>query len=194
MFAQSVSKAWSRIRRGLISTVALGAMVFTTLAAAPAEAATCQAKHTVQRGETLYRIGLKYNLTWDRIAEANSLAKPDKIFAGQVLCIPEAKQPGTPAPAVIPMISVNAVVKDQTVTIQTKDFPANQKFTVRMGKIGTQGINGTVVTTTDSGKGGSLTMTYTIPAELKGLQQISIRLESASGYYSYNWFYNNSTK
>jgi hypothetical protein len=53
----------------------------------------------------------------------------------------------------------------------------------------TQGVNGTLVTTTDSGTG-SFTATYTIPASLKGSAQISIRLQSKSGYYSYNWFYN----
>lgn len=67
----------------------------------PAAAAGCRAQHTVQRGETLFSIGLKYNLTWDRLAAANGLANPNKIFAGQVLCIPAAAV-ATPPPAPVP--------------------------------------------------------------------------------------------
>jgi len=61
-----------------------------------------------------------------------------------------------------------------------------------MGGIGAQGRNGSLVTTTDSGAGGAFTATYTIPAALRGQSQIAIRLESLSGYYSYNWFWNNT--
>ena len=44
--------------------------------------------------------------------------------------------------------------------------------------------------TTNSGVGGTFTATYPIPAQLAGTPQIAIRLQSASGYYSYNWFFN----
>jgi hypothetical protein len=69
----------------LFITSALG---WSFLAPQPAYAADCQAWYTVQQGETLYRIGLKYDLTWDRITSANNLTNPDRIYAGQVLCIP----------------------------------------------------------------------------------------------------------
>jgi hypothetical protein len=62
-----------------------------------------------------------------------------------------------------------------------------------MGKYGTLGIGGTVVTTTDSGDGGTFTATYNIPEKFKGSYRVAIRLESPdSGYYAYNWFYNNT--
>ncbi len=32
------------------------------------------------------------------------------------------------------------------------------------------------------------------PASLRGSAQISIRLQSKSGYFSYNWFYNVTTR
>lgn len=257
--------------------VALSALAVVT---APAQAADCQARHIVQRGETLYRIGLKYGMTWDHIARANGLSNADRIYAGQVLCIPVIAQPapdvvlvlptdvqyvlalsdvnmrvgpgtefavmgkvfggqiakvtgisanglwwrvicpndtvgncwisagarytqptsapGNPPPSskpgVIPTFTIAAVVRDQTVTLHTANFPAHQKFDVRMGRIGTQGVNGLLVTTTDSGQGGSFSATYTIPAELRGQRQIAIRLESKSGHYAYNWFYNTSTR
>jgi hypothetical protein len=79
------------------------------------------------------------------------------------------------------------------VTIKTKNLPPNDKFKVTMGKFGTLGIGGTVVATTDSGAGGSITITYDIPAGLKGLSKIAIRMQSpTSGYFAYNWFYNNT--
>jgi hypothetical protein len=90
----------------------------------------------------------------------------------------------------IPTFSIVTVVKDVSVTIQTNNFPANEVFTVRMGPFGTLGIGGTVVATTNSGVGGAFQATYTIPATLVGTGSIAIRMDSASGFFSYNWFYN----
>ncbi|PJF44829.1 MAG: hypothetical protein CUN55_01975 [Phototrophicales bacterium] len=44
--------------------------------------------HVVQPGENIFRIGLRYNLTWDVIARANGLVNPNVIFVGQQLIIP----------------------------------------------------------------------------------------------------------
>jgi hypothetical protein len=92
----------------------------------------------------------------------------------------------------IPTFSVTSVVTDSTVTIQTFNFPANQLFTVRMGAFGTLGIGGIVVDTTNSGAGGSFITTYTIPAALKGSDRIAIRMDSPQGFFSFNWFWNNT--
>lgn len=90
----------------------------------------------------------------------------------------------------IPTFSISSVSPDKTVTIQTNNFPKNMKFDVLMGAYGTQGINGIKVATLDSGNGGSFSATYNIPAGLAGSYRIAIRLQSSSGYYAYNWFYN----
>jgi hypothetical protein len=93
-----------------------------------------------------------------------------------------------------PTFVITSVVKDQRVTINTHNFPANDKFTVTMGAYGTQGVGGIVVGTTESGNGGSFSVSYDIPASLAGSYRIAIRLQSpTSGYFAYNWFYNNST-
>jgi hypothetical protein len=93
----------------------------------------------------------------------------------------------------IPTFTISAVVKDNTVTITTDNFPADRTFTVRMGKYGTLGIGGIEVATTDSGAGGSFDATYTIPDELLGQSRIAIRLDSTTGgFYSYGWFWNNT--
>ena len=93
-----------------------------------------------------------------------------------------------------PTFSIAAVVKDTSVTIKTNNFPADTDFKVLMGKMGTKGVGGILVTTIDSGTGGSFNKTFSVPAALAGESQIAIRLEATSGgYFAYNWFYNNST-
>lgn len=100
--------------------------------------------------------------------------------------------PGIAISSTIPTIGVTNVVADQTVSIMTYNYPANQDFVVTMGPMGSLGIDGYYVTTINSGAGGSFPATFTIPAALQGSYQIAIRLQSAQGYYSYNWFYNNT--
>jgi hypothetical protein len=60
-----------------------------------------------------------------------------------------------------------------------------------MGKMWTGGINGIEVTSFNSGEGGTLTATYTIPADLAGQERIAIRLQG-DYWYAYNWFWNNT--
>lgn len=95
----------------------------------------------------------------------------------------------------IPTVSITSVVTDTTVTVQANNFPANQNFVVTMGPMGTQGVNGTVVATTNSGVGGTFSATYNIPDSLKGSEQVAVRLQTSHTYpyYAYNWFWNNTT-
>lgn len=93
----------------------------------------------------------------------------------------------------IPTFSIVSVDPDVSVTIKTANFPAHQTFTVRMGVIGTKAIGGTVVGTTDSGEGGSFEATYDIPLSLQGARLIAIRMDSPQGFFSFNWFVNNTT-
>jgi hypothetical protein len=91
-----------------------------------------------------------------------------------------------------PYFNIMEVVKDQTVTIQAFNFPANDSFRVTMGPYGSYGINGVVVATTNTGSSTSFTATYTIPSTLVGSERIAIRLQSpTSGFFAYNWFWNN---
>ncbi len=54
----------------------------------PPSPPTCRLYHTVVRGENLYRISLRYEVSMYAIAEANHILNLNLIFAGQVLCIP----------------------------------------------------------------------------------------------------------
>ncbi len=92
-----------------------------------------------------------------------------------------------------PTLSILAVVRDQTVSIQTYNLPANENFDVRMGIYGNLGW-GYYVMTIDSGGGGSRKYEFSIPAQLAGQERIAIRIDSspATGYYAYNWFWNST--
>ncbi len=63
-----------------------------------------QVKHTVQAGENLFRIALKYGTTVDAIVKANNITNPNVILVGQELVIPNpavtptAQPPGTVTP------------------------------------------------------------------------------------------------
>ena len=108
---------------------------------------------------------------------------------------PEATStPVPPSNSGYPTFTITAVVKDQTVSISGKNFPANDTFNVTMGPYGSLGIGGTNVGSTSTGAGGSLTATYSIPSSLYGSSKIAIRLQSpTSGFFAYNWFFNNTT-
>src|SRR5262245_12192286 len=54
--------------------------------------------HIVQRGETLFLIGLQYGITWDKIAAANGIVG-NTIYAGQQLVIPLGGAADAPPPA-----------------------------------------------------------------------------------------------
>ncbi|MCP4542548.1 MAG: LysM peptidoglycan-binding domain-containing protein [Chloroflexi bacterium] len=48
---------------------------------------TGEVKHTVQPGENLFRIALRYGTTVDAVSAANGIANPAMIYVGQVLTI-----------------------------------------------------------------------------------------------------------
>jgi hypothetical protein len=84
------------------------------------------------------------------------------------------------------------VDEDNSVTIQAQNFTKDDTYTVRMGAYGTKGIGGIVAGSQATDNTGAFTATYTIPAALHGSVRIAIRLDSdTTGYYSFNWFWNN---
>ncbi len=108
--------------------------------AAPAEAAPPQPAanaapgepvyHLVQRGETLFTIGLRYNLPWTRIALANGLAG-DRVYAGQRLLIPLADPA---APRTAPAAESNPPPAEAPPTDASPAAGGNLTHTVRRGE------------------------------------------------------------
>lgn len=66
--------------------------------------------HTVAAGENLYRIGLKYGISWVTLAEINNLANPNAIKVGQVLQLNGSAAP-TPEPTPSPLTETIYTVK-----------------------------------------------------------------------------------
>ena len=62
--------------------------------------------------------------------------------------------PPVPGYTGYPTFNISAVEKNVSVSIVTYNLPAGQVFTVRMGEYGTLGVDGIVVGSLDSGKGG----------------------------------------
>jgi LysM repeat protein len=68
--------------------------------------------YTVQPGDTLLAIGLRYGLPWERIAEANGLNETSLLQIGQVVRVPgSGTPPGPPPPE----------VKTEDYTVQPND-------------------------------------------------------------------------
>jgi hypothetical protein len=88
-------------------------------------------------------------------------------------------------------ISLVSVKENDSVRIKAINLPANVTFDVRMGKAGTQGVNGIKVGTLRDDDGGSLRVTFDIPDSLEGKSKIDIRVENkALGIVSYLTFEN----
>src|SRR5579875_118803 len=51
--------------------------------------------YTVVGGDTLYKIGLRFNVPWQSIAQANSIQSPYMIYPGEVLVIPGSSSPSS---------------------------------------------------------------------------------------------------
>lgn len=78
----------------LAMCVLLAVAAPVAIAAPPSPASALY--HVVQRGENLYRIGLRYGVSLWSIAQANGITNVNLIRTGQVLLIP------VPAPAPMP--------------------------------------------------------------------------------------------
>lgn len=125
-------------------------------------------------------------------AQPTNTPGPTATAAPTATRAPTATAGPTAPPFVVPTFSIIGVVRNTSVTIRTANFPASQTFNVYMGAIGTRGYGGYAAGSVNSGVGGTFTTTITIPASLANAAQIAILLQSASGYYSYNWFWNNN--
>jgi LysM repeat protein len=70
--------------------------------------------HTVQPGETLYRISLQYGVSVSRLADFNQLINPSSIHAGQQLRIPGSATATTPGYAPAETVRTHVVQPGET--------------------------------------------------------------------------------
>jgi hypothetical protein len=78
----------NRIYAGTVLFIPTGVPGVIVPPAPPPAQPGCRYYHTVQWGQNLIRIGAWYGVSPFAIAEANQIYNLNRIFAGQVLCIP----------------------------------------------------------------------------------------------------------
>src|SRR5262245_55538862 len=66
--------------------------------------------HTVQPGENLFRIALRYGIDMNTLAAANGITDPTRIFVGQTLTIPGLSAPDASDEIVNPLVAASPVV------------------------------------------------------------------------------------
>ena len=121
--------------------------------AAPAPQQPEDEIYVVKSGDTLSSIAKKYNTTYQKLAEYNNIANPDRIYVGQKIRIPPKEETTTPSapvtvgpgtvikknPYVMPLFTVSLGAKGQAVKwVQFALYKAGYGF----GQLGTF-VNGT---------------------------------------------------
>ena len=121
--------------------------------AAPAPQQPEDEIYVVKSGDTLSSIAKKYNTTYQKLAEYNNIANPDRIYVGQKIRIPPKEEATTPSapvtvgpgtvikknPYVMPLFTVSLGAKGQAVKwVQFALYKAGYGF----GQLGTF-VNGT---------------------------------------------------
>lgn len=86
-----------------LGALVLGLVVWLGIMPAAVQAApqlySADIYHTVQPGENLYRISLRYGTSVQALMQANGISNPNRIYVGQRLRIPaSADQPPAPSP------------------------------------------------------------------------------------------------
>ncbi len=77
----------------------------TAVAEAPLVDSDEVVMHSVERGETLFRIAQAYGVTVNSVAQANSITNPELIYPGQLLLIPGVRPPQLSAALPAPVTS-----------------------------------------------------------------------------------------
>lgn len=123
----------------------------------------------------------------------NLFSRISRFFAAVVaVAVIAASLPQAVFAASVPTLTILSVKAGESVTVRGENFPKNTEFTTRMDVFGNLALNGTNVGTINSGSG-SFDVTFSIPSGLKSERTLAIRMDSASGWYSYNWFTNNTS-
>ena len=69
-----------------------------------------RATHTVQAGENLFRIALRYGVDLNTLAQSNSIADPATIYVGQVLSIPGVSAPDSGDTIENPLVASSPII------------------------------------------------------------------------------------
>lgn len=83
---------WAGWRGGKARRAAATLLLALALALGACSGSKSGTVHVVKRGETLYRIGKAYGVSYEELADANDIDDPSRIEIGQRLVVPGAKR------------------------------------------------------------------------------------------------------
>ena len=195
-----------KVIRTLLLVIAVALLAgFTLFQTDTAAAQTgCTQTHTVQASENLFRIGLRYGVSWSVLQAYNYLPNANTIYVGQVLCIngyasgqpgqpqqptPRIVNPGNPfGPTTQPRVFFPQATLGQSFQLSGYNFPPNRQVTIGITTLGNRPYVPYYTTTTDAN--GRFFVQVPIPATLTTSGTIAVEATTSGGFFALNWFYN----
>lgn len=153
---------------------------FTPVSAdATTSGSTCDTEYVVQWGDNLYRIGLRFGVSWPDIAANNGIAYPYWVYAGQTICISGPAGSAFESSGTGVSIFIDNHVINKSVTIETSRLPRREIFDVTIGSCPSTGIGGiNVGKIKTDGNPGVYREKFTIPSAFHGVSCLAIRITS----------------
>ncbi len=148
-----------------------------------AASGSCKDYHTVQYGDTLYKISVWYGAYWPDIASANGIGYPYTIYAGQKLCIPYGSSSGSSSTSGSSSstggigLTVTSVKANNFVTVVATNLPKKENFEVRIGKCNSA-TSAYLENLKTDGSSGTFTRKYSIPGKYKNVKCLTVYMES----------------
>lgn len=131
--------------------------------------------YTVVRGDTLYKISVRFGVSMQSILNANpSITNPSRIYVGQVIKIPGSTTgSGVPVTGSRISLSTNKAKPGNTVEVKVWNFPKNAAIDYRLGQ---EGKDYTVVYDGTTDANGAATLKVTIPSSAKSGEKWVVRV------------------
>lgn len=141
----------------------------------------CACWYQIEKGDTLTKIARMFGITAQEIADANYITTSTKLKVGQVLCIP-----GVAFPKVYPKAHFSGSVAYKRLFIDGSDFPAYEKYFVRIRVRNQTTWTRVGVLTTD--KNGEFEKNFRIPNSFLGANRFEVCLKhTLKGYTVCNY-------
>jgi len=117
-----------------------GQRLIIPAASVPAAPLQAGASHTVQMGENLFRIALKYGVTVKALAELNGIYNANQVFVGQTLTIPGS--PATPSVAYQPQhaSTTHTVQRGETLTAIANSYGVSLWTLIQVNNLGNSAL------------------------------------------------------
>lgn len=145
--------------------------------------------YSIQRGDTLFRIGLAFGVSAAQLAAVNAIPNANLIVTGQRILIPPAT-PSAPVPGSVPAISLQPDLAGpgDTVTVRGYNYPPNTTINLYLEK---PSLNrkSNILTSVKTDATGTFSTTVVLPSAWPDGLAIDTRTVSISGRTADNVFW-----